>query len=360
MASEKRPRARELGIEIGSLQTGLWNAITDVPGVRVGHVTLVEGTGRLEPGKGPIRTGVTAIVPHSGNLFRERVTATAHIINGYGKSLGFPQLLELGELESPILLTNTLNVWSVADAVVDHIVKQNPGVMSVNPVVGECNDSYLNDILGRHVKATHVLEAIENADSGAMAQGNVGAGTGMSGFGWKGGVGTASRIVSVLDRDCAVGTLVITNTGSPADLRVDGVPVGRWLQPSSEQQSPAGSIMIVIATDAAFDVRQLGRLARRASFGLARMGAIASHGSGDFVIAFSTASLQELPHWQQHFRESDITLFFRAAVEAVEEAILDSLLCAETMEGRDGHVRYAIPTGEMAELDGRGAGRQGG
>jgi D-aminopeptidase len=193
-----RPRAREIGIQIGHLPTGKRNAMTDVPGVKVGHVTLISGEGKLESGKGPIRTGVTAILPHGSNIFREKVTATAHIINAFGKSIGLAQLLELGNIETPILLTNTLNAWIAADALVDYVSAQNPNVYSFNPIVGECNDSFLNDILGRHVRREHIFEALKIASHTNVEEGAVGASVGMSGFGWKGGIGTASRVVKMV------------------------------------------------------------------------------------------------------------------------------------------------------------------
>ena len=340
----KRPRAREIGIQIGHLPTGEYNAIIDVPGVNVAHVTLVSGEGKLKPGKGPIRTGVTAILPHGGNIFREKVTASAHIINAFGKSIGLSQLMELGVIETPILLTNTLNVWTVADALVDYVSAQNPDVYSFNPIVGECNDSFLNDILGRHVQREHVFEALESASETNIEEGVVGAGTGMSGFGWKAGIGTASRVVKIGETEYTIGVLVLTNTGAASDLRIDGFPIGRKLTPAEVSDKPLGSIMIIVATDAPFSHRQLTRVAKRAAFGLARTGAIASHGSGDFVIAFSTnrpgASLDE----------GGITVFFRAVIEATEESIINSLLKAHTVVGRDDNVRHGIPIRRVIEI----------
>jgi D-aminopeptidase len=372
MDTEKntRPRLRDIGVTIGSMPTGTLNAITDVPGVKVGHVTLIEGEGKLIPGKGPVRTGVTAILPHGGNIFAEKVCAAVHIINAFGKSVGLPQVIELGNIETPIMLTNTLNVWTVADAVVDYISQQNKGVYSFNPVVGECNDSGLNDILGRHVKREHVFQALENANETNVEEGNVGAGAGMTGFGWKGGIGTASRILPKDLGDLRLGVLVLTNTGAAPDLRVDGIPVGSELTPDSyfvcvglinaeleisfdehkahDTEDTRGSIMIIVGTDAPLSSRQLGRIAKRAAFGLARTGATASHGSGDFVIAFSTGSrisdsskLPAAPH--QFIPEQQLSSFFRAVIEATEEAIINSILKAETMAGRDGNTRIGIP-----------------
>lgn len=348
-----RPRAREIGIRIGPLQTGPRNAITDVPGVKVGHVSLVEGDGPLRPGEGPIRTGVTAVLPHGGNLFVEKVCAAAHVINGFGKSVGLPQVAELGNIETPIMLTNTLNVWTVADALVDYVSEQNPKVGSFNPVVGECNDGFLNDILGRHVRKTHVFRALEDAGV-AVAEGNVGAGVGMSGFGWKGGIGTSSRRPAGEMSDSTVGVLALTNTGQASELRIDGVPVGRELTPASYTEI-AGSIMMIVATDAPLSARQLGRVGRRATFGLARTGGTASHGSGDFAIAFTTgnrisASGRQSATPDHLVPEPHLSLLFNAVIDATEEAILNSLLKAETLTGRDDHTRIGIPIDRVKRI----------
>ena len=356
LTKPNRPRAREIGIQIGVLPTGELNGMTDVPGVKVGHVTRIVGEGPLSPGNGPIRTGVTAILPHDGNIFREKVTATAHIINAFGKSIGLPQLVELGNIETPILLTGTLNVWTAADALVDYVSAQNPGVYSFNPIVGECNDSFLNDILGRHVRREHVFEALETASHTNVEEGVVGAGVGMSGFGWKAGIGTASRVAQVGKAAYTVGALVLTNTGAASDLRIDGFPVGQRLTPEDISEERPGSIMIIVATDAPLSHRQLTRVAKRATFGLARTGAIASHGSGDFVIAFSAANriggaLSEEGTSPSIFHdEGALTLLFRAVIEATEESIINSLLKAHTVVGRDGNVRHGIPIHRIVEI----------
>ena len=356
LTKPNRPRAREIGIQIGVLPTGELNGMTDVPGVKVGHVTRIVGEGPLSPGNGPIRTGVTAILPHDGNIFREKVTATAHIINAFGKSIGLPQLLELGNIETPILLTGTLNVWTAADALVDYVSAQNPGVYSFNPIVGECNDSFLNDILGRHVRREHVFEALETASHTNVEEGVVGAGVGMSGFGWKAGIGTASRVAQVGKAAYTVGALVLTNTGAASDLRIDGFPVGQRLTPEDISEERPGSIMIIVATDAPLSHRQLTRVAKRATFGLARTGAIASHGSGDFVIAFSAANriggaLSEEGTSPSIFHdEGALTLLFRAVIEVTEESIINSLLKAHTVVGRDGNVRHGIPIHRIVEI----------
>ena len=292
-------------------------------------------------------------MPHDGNIFREKVTATAHIINAFGKSIGLPQLLELGNIETPILLTGTLNVWTAADALVDYVSAQNPGVYSFNPIVGECNDSFLNDILGRHVRREHVFEALETASHTNVEEGVVGAGVGMSGFGWKAGIGTASRVVQVDGTAYTTGVLVLTNTGGAADLRIDGFPIGEHLTPEDISEERPGSIMIIVATDAPLSYRQLTRVARRATFGLARTGAIASHGSGDFVIAFSTANRigASPPESPPIFHdEGALSHLFRAVIEATEESIINSLLKAHTVVGRDGNIRHGIPIHRILEI----------
>ncbi len=364
-----RPRARALGIAIGLLTPGPLNAITDVPGVKVGQVTLVEGDGRMVPGRGPVRTGVTAILPHGGNLFREKVVGATHVINGFGKSVGLPQVDELGVIETPILLTNTLNVPRVADALIDYMIEQNPGIgittSTVNPVVGECNDGYLNDIQGRHVGRAHVFQALQGAMDGPVEEGAVGAGTGMSAFEFKGGIGTASRRLPASSGGFSVGALVLSNFGRRAELVIDGVPVGREIPLEGKGGDGAGSIIMVVGTDAPVTSRQLQRLARRAGIGLARTGSLGGHGSGDFVIAFSTANpvsrserRNTVPMEVMIGSRSRMNPFYQASIEAVEEAVLNSLLMAETTEGRDGNMAYAIPIDELLAVlrkYGRGA-----
>jgi len=358
-----RPRARDLGITIGRLPCGSWNAITDVEGVLVGQVTLVSGEGRLMPGKGPIRTGVTAVLPHGGDPFREKVAAGVAIINGYGKCTGLPQISELGVLESPILLTSTLNVPRVADALIDWTLERNPDIAistsTVNVVVGECHDGYLNDAQGRHVGRQHVFEALEWARSGLPEEGCVGAGTGMSAFEFKAGVGTSSRRLPDEMNGYLVGALVVSNYGRREQLTIAGVPVGLHLPVAGEQieEPKGGSVMVILATDAPLTPRQLTRLARRAAVGLARTGSIHGHSSGDFVLAFSTA--RRFSHddvgptfageWLVE-RECLMNQLFEAAAEATEEAVVNSLLRAETMVGRDGHIREAIPISRLVEI----------
>lgn len=363
-------RLRDLGVTPGSLPAGPYNTITDVPGVRVGHVTLIEGKGPLQPGIGPIRTGVTAILPHNGNLFRDKVAAAVHTINGYGKVAGFEQVRELGNVEAPILLTNTMNVGLVMDAVSTYMMRDNPelGVIasSGNRIVGETSDGFLNDLRGRHVRERHVWQAIEAAAEGLVPEGNVGAGTGTVCFGFKGGIGTASRVL--FDGAITVGALVQTNFGSRADLLVLGTPIGRHfldrlLPSTSPEVVPGhGSIMIVLATDAPASAHFLERMAKRAAFGLARTGSICEDVSGDFVIAFSTTN--RIPHHSRapehpitQFQASRISedtwtsgTMFAAVVESGEEAILNSLVAAETMSGRDHRTVYALPHDDLGRF----------
>lgn len=358
-----RPRARELNLVSGKLLPGSYNAITDVMGVLVGQTTLIVGEGAHYPTKGPIRTGVTVILPHGDNLFRQKVRAAVHTINGFGKVYGFEQVRELGTIEGPIALTNTLNVGLVADALLQDAIRQSPEIgintSSVNVVVGETNDGYLNDLQGRHVRAEHVWAAINSASSGAVEEGSVGAGTGTCCFGWKGGIGTASRVLPKEAGSFTLGALVQSNFGRLEELTIRGIPIGRHLQPPPTPKEPvkdAGSIMIVLATDAPLTSRQLWRLCRRAVMGLARTGSTLSNGSGDFVIAFSTA--HRIAHHSASLTEQFslineaklIDWLFLAVIESVEEAILNSLCRAKTMIGRDGHIRYGLPVEKVAKL----------
>jgi D-aminopeptidase len=353
LAQERaRPRARDLGIAPGLLPTDSLNAITDVPGVAVGHATVRQGDS--------IRTGVTAILPHPGNLFQERVPAAIHVGNGFGKLVGVTQVSELGELETPILLTCTLCVWRAADAMVAHLLAQ-PGmeeVRSINPVVGETNDGYaLNVIRRRPVGERDVRAALEGAAGGRVGEGSVGAGTGTVAFGWKGGIGTSSRRVAAAESTWTVGVLVQSNYGG--DLHILGVPVGRalgrdGLGVGGERQGARGSIMIVIATDAPVTDRNLRRLAARAWLGVARTGSAMDNGSGDYAIAFSTH-----PGVRRRWREARRTAIelgndamsglFQGAVEATEEAIYNSLLTATT-ERANGNTVEALPADEVLRI----------
>ncbi|MDP5120499.1 MAG: P1 family peptidase, partial [Spirosomaceae bacterium] len=278
----QKQRPRELGVEIGVLPTGKFNAITDVDGVTVGHKTLIIGDS--------IRTGVTAILPHQGNVFQEKVPAAIYIGNGFGKLAGYSQVKELGNIETPIVLTNTLNVATGLNALITYTLQhpENQNVRSVNAVVGETNDGYLNDIRGRHVTEEDVLEAVKNAKTGAVEEGSVGAGTGTVCFNFKGGIGTASRVIPEKSGGYTVGVLVQTNFGGV--LQIAGIPMMAALEKQAKTNEADGSCMMVIATDAPLDSRNLERLAKRAMLGLARTGGIASNGSGDYVIAFSTAT----------------------------------------------------------------------
>lgn len=361
LEDQSRPRVRDIGLEIGELPPGPLDAITDVPGVRVGQVTVWHGDGPLRPGIGPTRTGVTVILPHEGNLFLNRVPAAYYQYNGYGKCIGLEQIEELGVLETPIALTSTLSVGRVADGLITHAISHNPGIgismSSVNPFVGECNDGWLNDIQGRHVGGPEVLRAIAEASDGPVAEGAVGAGTGMSAFGFKGGIGTASRVVPAEIGGWTVGALVLANFGQPSALTIDGVPVGRLLHEETESSPDRGSIMMIVATDAPMLDRQLRRLAKRAVLGLARTGSYGGHGSGDVVVAFSTAESVRRPYaapaWTARIEilvedgtdgsSMAIDALFQAAAESTEEAILNALFQARTTVGRDGHIREALP-----------------
>jgi D-aminopeptidase len=360
-SADRRKRARAHGVTIGTMATGHWNALTDVPGVRVGHCTVTFGNGALVPGQGPARTGVTAILPHAGNLFHENVPAASHVINGFGKSIGLMQVDELGMIETPILLTNTLNVPRVADALIDHMLTVEPAIgirtTSVNPVVLECNDGRLNDIQGRHVRAEHVQRALADAADGPIAEGSIGAGTGMIAFGVTGGIGTASRVLPEPHPRYTVGALVLANTGRLNDLRIDGVPVGRELATTRGEwaaEAGDGSIIILLATDAPTTTRQLGRLARRAALGLGRTGATASHGSGDIALIFSTHAANRIPQRPpgpvrtiEAIAENGplISSLFAAVIEATEEAIINALFAGLStgMIGRDNHQVPGLP-----------------
>jgi D-aminopeptidase len=340
-------------VKIGVLPTGKYNAITDVTGVLVGQKTLIEGS--------DVRTGVTIILPHGGNIFQQKVPAAIYVGNGFGKLAGISQVQELGNIESPIILTNTLNVATGINGGITYTLSQkgNENVASVNVIVGETNDGYLNDIRGRHVTENDVLNAIHDAKPGLVAQGNVGAGTGTVCFGFKGGIGTASRILPKASGGYTVGVLVQTNFGGV--LEIAGVPVGRELGNfflSDQLNNPAdGSCMMVVATDAPLDARNLQRLAKRAFMGLAKTGGIASNGSGDYVIAFSTDTSIRVPFSPTEKMYTTATLFndnasplFMAAIEATEEAIINSLFAATTMKGRNGNTVEALPKDKVIAI----------
>jgi D-aminopeptidase len=347
-------RARDYGIQIGILRTGSFNAITDVPGVKVGQVTLKEGDS--------IRTGVTAILPHDGNIFQQKVPAGIFVGNGFGKLAGYTQVEELGNLETPVVLTNTLSVSTAVAAIIEHTLLQqgNENVTSVNAVVGETNDARINDIRGRHITTEHVLEAIRSAAGGPVAEGNVGAGTGTVCFGFKGGIGTSSRVLPATRGGYTVGVLVQTNYGGI--LQVNGVPVGLELgrysfRTTLNEYKEDGSCMIVVMTDAPLTSRNLKRLGSRAFAGMMRTGASGSNGSGDYIIAVSTAEELRIPYssesmyeeWRE-IRNDEMDLLFQAAAEATEEAIINSLFAAETTKARNGMTVEALPVEKTLEL----------
>jgi D-aminopeptidase len=327
----KRPRAADIGLKIGMLQPGPADAITDVAGVRVGHTTLIRGDS--------IRTGVTVVLPPGDNVFRDKVPGAIYVGNAFGKLMGSTQVEELGEIETPIALTSTLNVARVADALLDYMLALpgNGQVRSMNPLVAETNDGTLNDIRGRHVGKAEVLTAIENAHGGAVEEGAVGAGTGTIAFGWKGGIGTASRKVGTF----TVGVLVQTNFGG--DLRINGAPVGQELK-ANGPNSGNGSCVMLVATDAPVDARNLKRMAARTMFGLARTGSSGSNGSGDYGIAFSTAR-----NPAKLVTNDDMSPLFLAVIDATEEAIYNSLLKAVTMTG-NGRTVKALPIEQTVEI----------
>jgi len=353
-----RPRASDLGLKVGILPAGPLDAITDVAGVAVGHTTIIRGD--------DVRTGVTAILPHAGNLFREKVPGAIFVGNGFGKLTGSTQVDELGNIETPILLTNTTSVPQVADALIGYVLNfpGNEDVLSVNPVVGETNDGYLNDIRGRHVTPDDVLTAIKNAKTGPVQEGDFGAGTGTVAFGWKGGIGTASRRLPATLGGYTVGILVQTNFGGV--LTIAGAPVGQelgqyYLRQELQQQANVrdradGSCMIIVATDAPLDARNLKRLAARALLGLARTGTAASNGSGDYAISFSTAPQvrihstdKSLTQHTELLTNDSISPLFLAAIEATEEAVYNSMLRATSMTGH-GHTVEALPIDKTVQI----------
>ncbi|NWF72583.1 MAG: P1 family peptidase [Nitrospirae bacterium] len=361
---EPRQRVRDLGIVIGSYPTGPLNAITDVAGVKVGKITLISGEGALKPGQGPVRTGVTVIIPRD-DVWHKKVPAGAFVLNGTGEMTGLAWIAESGFLEYPIALTNTLNVPRVANGVMSWMIKQYPEIGidddTLTPVVAECDDGRLSDIQGRHVSEQDVMAALDHAVSGPVKEGTVGAGTGMVSYGFKGGIGTASRRLSENDGGYTVGVLVNANHGRRPELVIGSMPVGKLYeapQPVAEVPRPGqseGSIVVVIATDAPLDGRQLARLAKRAALGLARTGSTARHGSGDFMLAFSTANIirhyPKEPTFQQiHLADTHLNPLITATVEATEEAILNALTMATTVVGRDGHRAEAISLARLRAI----------
>ncbi|MDR7073488.1 P1 family peptidase [Fictibacillus barbaricus] len=337
-------RIHDYGVKIGRLKKGPLNAITDVEGVTVGHVTLSDGD---------MQTGVTAIIPHSGNIFKEKLIASSHVINGFGKTMGTVQMQELGVIETPIILTNTLSIGTAADVLIQYMLEHNPEIGrstgTVNPIVGECNDMLLNDVRAQFIKKEHVFQAIHNAST-EFLEGSVGAGTGMLCYSLKGGIGSASRRISLAHGEYTVGVLVLSNFGILSDLMINGRSIGQELKEAllrSWEEKDKGSIIVIIATDLPVSERQLNRLNKRAVAGLSRTGSIITHGSGEVVISFSTAT--KIPHDKPShcltiptIHEEDMDEVFRAVVEAVEESVLNSLVTATHVIGRDGNERPAF------------------
>ncbi|MEF9992178.1 MAG: P1 family peptidase [Romboutsia sp.] len=332
---------KKYNLKLGSIKRGNLNLITDVEGVKVGHKTLNEGN---------IKTGVTAILPHGKNTFKEKVMASTCVINGFGKSVGLIQIEELGTLETPIILTNTLSLGTCTTALVKYMLSNNDDIgkttSTVNPVVMECNDGYLNDIRGLHVKEEHVFEAIKKS-SDKFEEGSVGAGCGMSAYELKGGVGSSSRVVELDNKEYVVGSLVLSNCGLKKDLILDGVHIGAKIENSEENKLEKGSIIIVIATDIPLSERQLKRVCKRASVSLSRTGSYLGNGSGDIAIGFTTAN--KIPHYNEKdilklsfIHENKIDIVFRAVVESVEESIISSMLSSESTVGRDGNKRESL------------------
>jgi len=342
-SSNRLKTAREWGIVIGDLPVGNLNLITDVAGVRVGHATLSNGS---------VQTGVSVVMPHVGNIFQEKVTAAAHVINGFGKSMGLMQIAELGTLETPIVLTNTLSIGTAATALIEYMLERNPAIGdttgTVNPVVAECNDGFLNDIRGLHICKHHVRQAIDSVDI-HFAQGAVGAGTGMRAYELKGGVGSASRVLNIDHQQFTIGMLVLANMGRLHDLRICAAPVGRAICADAINVGlpAAGSIIMILATDIPLSARQLGRLARRAVVGLARTGTVIDSGSGDIVLAFSTANriLHDQPQaviQLPRLTENRLDDLFPAVADCTEEAILNAMLTAPATQGFNGHVAASL------------------
>lgn len=364
----RRPRLRDLGINIGVLPTAPLNAITDVAGVRVGHTTVIHGEGPLWPGSGPARTGVTAVHPHDGSAFRSLVPAAIAVLNGAGEITGRSQIDEYGLLETPILITNTLAVGTAHRGCVDWLTRRETSIGTqhfVVPVVAETYDGFLNDAAGQHVSVEHVVQALDGAAAGPVVEGNVGGGTGMRLFEFKGGIGTSSRVVEIDGRRFVVGVLIQGNFGRRDDLIVDGVPIGREIRDllpedhgsAAPHPENDGSVIVVIATDAPLSDRQLARLCRRGMLGLGRVGSTARNSSGDLLIAFSNAPENRVNRFEEPVFVSGVRLadghiddLFQATIEATSEAVLNALVAAETMVGRDGNVVHALPHDRLRRI----------
>jgi D-aminopeptidase len=362
-APEPRVRARDLGLPLGRFRPGKYNAITDVQGVRVGHSTVIRGSGPLRPGHGPVRTGVTAILPNKGDIYMERMVGGGFVLNGAGEVAGLTQVLEWGLVETPILLTNTMSVGAVSDAVARYMVDRNPGIGGehdvIIPVVGECDDSWLNDITGRHVRDVNVLEAINTASDGPVAEGSVGGGTGMITCDFKAGIGTSSRKLPESMGGYTLGVLVNSNFGKMHNLRVAGLPVGELLaerfKDVPRRTESYGSIIAVVATDAPLLSHQLNRLCKRVALGIGRVGSYAAHGSGEIVVGFSTANTiprrtQKRVHKLKILLDQRLDPLYEAVMEATEEAILNSMCMARPMEGVNGNFVPALPLEEVRQI----------
>jgi len=361
--AEPRCRARDLGVPLGRFKPGRWNAITDVAGVKVGHSTIIRGAGPLKVGRGPVRTGVTCVLPNPANVFEERVVGGGFILNGAGEVSGMTQLMEWGLIETPIFLTNTLSVGAVSDAAVKWMVEKYPGIGGehdvIIPLVGECDDSWLNDVAGRHVRDQHVYEAVTTANDGPVAEGSVGGGTGMITCDFKAGIGTSSRRLPERLGGYTVGVLVMSNFGVMRQLRVGGLPVGELLEERygdlPRRQESYGSIIAVVATDAPLITHQLNRLAKRAALGIGRVGSTARHGSGEILLAFSTANkvpreTRKMVYRVKILLDERLDPLYEAVIEATEEAILNALCMARDMDGVNGNVCRALPLAEVRGL----------
>jgi D-aminopeptidase len=358
-----RVRARDLGLPLGRFKPGRYNAITDVEGVLVGHSTIIRGSGPLRPGHGPVRTGVTAILPNKGDIYMERMVGGAFVLNGAGEVAGLTQVIEWGLVETPILLTNTMSVGAVSDAVARYMVDQNPGIGDehdvIIPVVGECDDSWLNDITGRHVRDVNVLEAINTASDGPVAEGSVGGGTGMITCDFKAGIGTSSRKLPESLGGYTLGVLVNSNFGKMLNLRVAGLPVGEVLaerfKDVPRRTESYGSIIAVVATNAPLLSHQLNRLCKRVALGIGRVGSYAAHGSGEIVVGFSTANIiprrtQKMVHKLKILLDQRLDPLYEAVMEATEEAILNSMCMARPMEGANGNFVPALPLEDLRQI----------
>lgn len=361
---QTKKRARDYGITVGQYKPGRWNSITDVKGVLVGHSTIIEGEGHVhKTGDGPVRTGVTAIWPFHHNIYDERICGGSFILNGAGEMSGMIQVQEWGMIETPILLTNTLSVGTVSDGCVQYLTQKHPQIGRIHdvviPLVGECDDSWLNDIAGQHVQVEHVFEALDAAKTGPVEEGSVGGGTGMTCCDFKGGIGTSSRKLPVEDGGYTIGVLVMSNFGEIEDLKVDGTPMGKLLAEQYEhikkRRHTYGSIIVVVATDAPMLGNQLNRLAKRAALGIGKVGSYAAHGSGEIVLAFSTANRLDR-HEKKRLYKMDVLYdkglnpIYKATIEATEEAILNSLFGAEDMIGISDRLCPALPKEEVAKL----------